>query len=68
MIGPLNITLDSLAEESSRLQRKLSASIGTLRDMGEVDFGVTPREEVWRDGRVVLFEPDEAVPNGSRLF
>ncbi|WP_330947597.1 class III poly(R)-hydroxyalkanoic acid synthase subunit PhaC [Thermomonas sp. LB-4] len=55
MIGPLNITLDSLAEESSRLQRKLSASIGTLRDMGEVDFGVTPREEVWRDGRVVLY-------------
>ena len=54
MIGPLNITLESLAEETGRFQRKLSASVETLREMGDVDFGVTPREEVWRDGKVVL--------------
>ena len=55
MIGPLNITLESLAEETGRFQRKLSASVETLREMGDVDFGVTPREEVWRDGKVVLY-------------
>ncbi|HEY1071266.1 MAG TPA: class III poly(R)-hydroxyalkanoic acid synthase subunit PhaC [Thermomonas sp.] len=55
MIGPLNITFESLAEDATRLQRKLSASVDTLRDMEDVHFGVTPREEVWRDGKVVLY-------------
>ena len=55
MTGPLNITVESLAEEMSKMQRKLGAGIGTLRAMDEVHFGVTPREEVWRDGKTVLY-------------
>ena len=55
MIGPLNITQESLAEESGRLQRKLIASLDTLREMEDVEIGTTPREEVWRDGKVVLY-------------
>ena len=55
MNGPLNITPDALAEEATRLQRKLTAGVRTLQDMDEVDFGVTPREEVWRDGKTVLY-------------
>ena len=53
--GPLNITADALAEEAAKFQRKLEAGIGTLRGMDEVHFGVTAREEVWRDGKTVLY-------------
>ena len=55
MNGPLNISPVSLAEEMSKMQRKLAAGIGTLREMDDVHFGVTAREEVWRDGKVVLY-------------
>ena len=55
MSGPLNITVESLAEEAAKLQRKLGAGLQTLRNMDEVHFGFTKREEVWRDGKVVLY-------------
>ena len=55
MNGPINISPIELAEEMSKMQRKLSAGIGTLREMDDVHFGVTAREEVWRDGKVVLY-------------
>jgi len=55
MHGPLSITPESIAEEAARLQRKLGAGVRTLREMDDVDFGATPREEVWRDGKVVLY-------------
>ncbi len=55
MNGPLNFTTESLVEETIKLQRKLTAGIQTLREMDDVDFGATPREEVWRDGKVVLY-------------
>lgn len=64
MTGPLNITFESLAEEAGRFQRKLVAGLDTLRGMDDVDFGVTPREEVWRDGKVVLYRfRGEAAPS-----
>ncbi|MES2859497.1 MAG: class III poly(R)-hydroxyalkanoic acid synthase subunit PhaC [Pseudomonadota bacterium] len=55
MSGPLNITAESLAEEAGKLQRKLGAGLQTLRNMDEVHYGATEREEVWRDGKVVLY-------------
>jgi polyhydroxyalkanoate synthase len=55
MTGPLNITAESLALEADQFQRKLGAGLGTLREMDDVQFGVTAREEVWRDGKVVLY-------------
>ena len=55
MHGPLNITPQSLALEAGELRRKLAAGIDTLRQLDDVDFGVTEREEVWRDGKVVLY-------------
>jgi len=68
MYGPLNITPASLAEEAMRLQQKLAAGLQVLREVGDVDFGATRREEVWRDGKVVLYrfigerEPTATVP------
>lgn len=55
MNGPLNITLDDLAEEASKFQQKLGAGLQTLLEVEDVHFGATEREEVWRDGKVVLY-------------
>jgi len=55
MNGPLNISLDNLAREVGQFQQKLEAGLRTLQDIGEVDYGATAREEVWRDGKVVLY-------------
>jgi polyhydroxyalkanoate synthase len=41
--------------EFARLQQKLGAGLQTLRNVDDVDFGATPRQEVWRDGKVVLY-------------
>ena len=55
MNGPLNIGVDRIAEEASRFQRKLGAGLQSLREVGDFDYGATPRQEVWRDGKVVLY-------------
>jgi polyhydroxyalkanoate synthase len=66
--GPLAITPQTLADEAATLQRKLEAGIDTLRGLGDVEFGVSAREEVWRDGKTVLYRfrgesaPTAAVP------
>ncbi|MGY1530022.1 class III poly(R)-hydroxyalkanoic acid synthase subunit PhaC [Luteimonas sp. A649] len=68
MYGPLNITPAGLAEEAMRLQQKLAAGLQVLREVDDVDFGATHRQEVWRDGKVVLYrfigdrEPTARVP------
>jgi polyhydroxyalkanoate synthase len=55
MNGPLGFTPQSLAEEAMQAQAKLAAGLGTLREVGNYDYGATGREEVWRDGKVVLY-------------
>ncbi|MDR6992095.1 class III poly(R)-hydroxyalkanoic acid synthase subunit PhaC [Luteimonas sp. 3794] len=55
MAGPLHITPDRLADEAARVQQKLGASLRTLREVGDFDYGATTKQEVWRDGKVVLY-------------
>lgn len=55
MQGPIDITPEALAEEALRVQRKLAAGLASLRQVGDIGFGATRREEVWRDGKVVLY-------------
>ena len=55
MTGPLNITPDRLAGEAVRFQQKLAAGLQSLREVGEYDYGATGKEEIWRDGKVVLY-------------
>jgi len=55
MNGPLHITPERVAEEAARLQQKLGAATRTLRDVGDFDYGATTKQEVWRDGKVVLY-------------
>ncbi|HZH44383.1 MAG TPA: class III poly(R)-hydroxyalkanoic acid synthase subunit PhaC [Lysobacter sp.] len=52
---PIEITPETLGQETARVQGKLAASADTLRRIGAVDYGATRKEEVWRDGKVVLY-------------
>ncbi|KGM57232.1 poly-beta-hydroxybutyrate polymerase [Lysobacter arseniciresistens ZS79] len=54
-IGPLDITPESLAQEAMQFQARLGAGLDTLRQLGDTGYGATPKEEVWRDGKVVLY-------------
>ncbi|MEP6632680.1 MAG: class III poly(R)-hydroxyalkanoic acid synthase subunit PhaC [Luteimonas sp.] len=68
MNGPLDITVDKLTQEAMTLQQKLGAGLNTLREVDDVDYGATQRQEVWRDGKVVLYRfigekaPTAAIP------
>jgi polyhydroxyalkanoate synthase len=55
MTGPLHITPERVAEEATRFQQKLGAGLQTLRDVDDVHYGATTKQEVWRDGKVVLY-------------
>lgn len=52
---PFDVTPDKLAEEAATVQQKLGAGLATLRELDDVHYGVTAKEEVWRDGKVVLY-------------
>jgi polyhydroxyalkanoate synthase len=55
MNGPFRFTADALAHEAWQLQQKLAAGVDTLRKVDDVEYGATARQEVWRDGKVVLY-------------
>ncbi|MBW8811538.1 MAG: alpha/beta fold hydrolase, partial [Lysobacter sp.] len=55
MTAPINFSAESLANEAMAAQNKLRAGLDTLRDVGDIQYGATDREEVWRDGKVVLY-------------
>ena len=55
MNGPLNMSPQALAQEAMTLQQKLAAGLQTLPEVEDVHYGATRKEEVWRDGKVVLY-------------
>lgn len=54
-MGPFAFRPDAAASEIHKLGAKLGAAMGTLRKVEDVTYGVTEREEIWRDGKVVLY-------------
>jgi len=54
-MGPFAFRPDAAASEIHTLGTKLGAAIGTLRKVEDVTYGVTEREEIWRDGKVALY-------------
>lgn len=54
-MSALQITPQRIAEDALRMQQKLGAALQTLRDVGDFDYGATTKQEVWRDGKVVLY-------------
>ena len=55
MYTPFDVSPEKLAEEAATVQQKLGAGLATLHEMEDVHYGVTAKEEVWRDGKVVLY-------------
>ena len=55
LLGPFSFNAETLAQEAMQMQAKLRAGLDTLRDVDDVNYGATAREEVWRDGKVVLY-------------
>ena len=54
-MGPIRIKPEAAAAEMTRLGEKLSAATRTLREMDDVTYGATEKEEIWRDGKVALY-------------
>ncbi|MCC7634875.1 class III poly(R)-hydroxyalkanoic acid synthase subunit PhaC [Stenotrophomonas rhizophila] len=55
MKGPLGFNADDLLQETLAMQRKLLDGLKLLPSVDDVDYGVTAREEIWRDGKVALY-------------
>ena len=67
-MGPVKIRPDSALVELQSLGQKFAAGATTLRQVEDVDYGASRKEEVWRDGKIVLYrfrgerEPTAKVP------
>lgn len=55
MYSPLNFSAEALLQEGLKMQQKLAAGLQTLRDVGDHDFGLTPKDAIHRDGKAVLY-------------
>ncbi|MDZ3822155.1 MAG: class III poly(R)-hydroxyalkanoic acid synthase subunit PhaC [Pseudoxanthomonas sp.] len=55
MIGALKFGPQALVEEAMRFNQRLAAGLSTLREVDDVDFGCTPKEEVYREDKLVLY-------------
>ncbi|MBN8481150.1 MAG: class III poly(R)-hydroxyalkanoic acid synthase subunit PhaC [Xanthomonadales bacterium] len=67
-MGPVRIEPAKLVDEAIRFQKKLAAGAEVLRKLDDVEFGCTPKEEVYREDNLVVYrfrgnrEPTARVP------
>src|SRR5688572_18486436 len=54
-MGPIRIEPKRALDEAITTQRKLASALQTLRSMDEVEFGVTAKEEVYREDKLVVY-------------
>jgi polyhydroxyalkanoate synthase len=55
MRSPVRVTPEDALREVTRMGEKLAAAGKVLRNLGDTSFGSTPREEIWRDGKVAIY-------------
>lgn len=55
MFSPLRIDPVKAMQEVAEFRRKLASGLGSLQQVGDVQFGVTPREAVYREDKLVLY-------------
>jgi len=54
-MGPIRIKPAKALDEALATQRKLAAAVKTLREMDDVAFGVTDKEAVYREDKLVVY-------------
>ncbi|MEP6939616.1 MAG: class III poly(R)-hydroxyalkanoic acid synthase subunit PhaC [Rudaea sp.] len=54
-MNPVRISPQKAIEEAAKFQQKLAAGMKTLRELGEVEYGATEKEEVYREDKLVLY-------------
>ncbi|MGY0798403.1 class III poly(R)-hydroxyalkanoic acid synthase subunit PhaC [Lysobacter sp. A286] len=64
--GPLDFSPETMAKDAIQMQARLRAGLDTLHEVGDISYGATPRQEVWRDGKVVLYRYQGATLEGGR--
>jgi polyhydroxyalkanoate synthase len=65
-MGPIRIDPRTAFAELATFQRKLLAGLTTLRGLDEVSYGVTPREAIYREDKLVLYRfRGEAAPTAK---
>ncbi|HEX5352827.1 MAG TPA: class III poly(R)-hydroxyalkanoic acid synthase subunit PhaC, partial [Rhodanobacteraceae bacterium] len=55
MDTPLHIDPTRAMQEIADFQRKLAAGLATLDQLGDVAYGATPREAVYREDKLTLW-------------
>ena len=63
---PLQIRPDQAVQEAVDFNRKLAHGLENLRDIGEIETGVTPKEAIYREDKLVLYRfqsPRDKVQN-----
>jgi polyhydroxyalkanoate synthase len=54
-MGPVRIRPEAALAELHTLGEKFSAGARVMRQVEDVDYGATRKEEVWRDGKIALY-------------
>jgi polyhydroxyalkanoate synthase len=54
-MGPMLMTPEDALREVTRMGEKLARGAQVLREVEDVTYGATPKEEIWRDDKVVLY-------------
>ncbi len=54
-MNPIRITPQKAIEETTKFQQKLAAGLKTLRQLDDVHYGATDKEEVYREDKLVLY-------------
>lgn len=52
---PIRLDPSRVFDEATRFRNKLAAGVQVLRDVGDVSYGVTPKEEVYREDKLVVY-------------
>ena len=52
---PVRIEPQKALDEALKMQEKLAAGLKTLRELDEVDYGATEKEEIYREDKLVVY-------------
>ena len=54
-MGPLKLDAAGVFAEAQKFQKKLTAGMKVLGTLDDVQFGVTPKDEIYREDKLVVY-------------